>query len=146
MEIEYVIKCKHCKEYTVLYIWDGGRRETRFYPEPHLDERKITRPNVNLKRKPNKDDPEKYDVTFECPVCGRPMGTYRGIPLDWKCLDTPGSLSLIPIKDLKPFMRRKPRGHKYSIYDFLINNKDHEEREEMMNKSALTTISIIGNR
>ena len=85
-------------------MWNSRRKTISFYPEPHLKENEVKYSNLNLKKIPNHVDPEKYDVLIYCPVCGDLMDFYVGVHLDWEVLDTPGSITVIPLDQLKPWI------------------------------------------
>ena len=103
MELEDEILCPKCKKPTVYYLFNSGRKTIKFYPEPHLAETEIKHPTLQMRKVPNKDDSTKYDVILSCPKCGEDLFAYSGVPLDWECFDTPGSLVCIPLDDLKPW-------------------------------------------
>ena len=104
MKIEDSMKCEACGKDTVFFAYDSNRKQVRFYPEPHLDEREIRHPNVNLRRKSSRDGPEYYDVMVHCPICGKHIHDYIGVPVDWACIDTPGPLFLTPLVELEPWI------------------------------------------
>ena len=100
MEIESAMFCTCMKAPTVLRIYDSGRKEIRFYVEPHLNEA-LVKHDVRIRKVPNKDDLEKYDAVVYCPVCGKSLSeVYSGIPLDWECLASPHALVTIPINQI----------------------------------------------
>ena len=103
MEIESDMMCEKCGKPTIFYIFDSTKKEICFYPEPHLNEAEIKHSTGQMKRVPSAKS-DKYDVLLFCPVCGIEIAKYKNVPLDWTCLDTPNPITVIPIKELKPYI------------------------------------------
>lgn len=103
VEVESAIECPNCKKYTVYYLFDTNAKTIQFYPEPHLKETEFKYATTQMRKVPNKEDSTKYDVLLSCPICGKEVFEYSGVPLDWECFDTPGPLVCVPLDDLKPW-------------------------------------------
>jgi len=103
MEIQSAMKCEKCDTLTIVEIFDRKRKEIRFYPEPRLSEDKIKYHSLRMKRVPSEEGEGKCDAIMLCPVCSDEM-RFVGVPLEWNCLDTPGSVGAVPVKHLKPWI------------------------------------------
>ena len=99
MEIEDCMVCSVCKEPTISYIFDSGKKTISFYVEPHLDMSKVTMREAVVTKKVSEDE-KGYDVDVYCPVCAKPSNCYTGIPHDWKVESGPDrTLVLIPFAE-----------------------------------------------
>jgi hypothetical protein len=77
---------------------DSRAREVRFYINPDLSEA-IIKYDLKIDRVPTSDDPERYDAIINCPVCGEPI-KYKGVPMDWSCLASPGTVITVPVSEM----------------------------------------------
>ena len=97
MQVEDELKCLHCHEKPVTYIWDNSRKLIRFYVNPHLEDEKVRHVFELRDMTRENDPPETYCMEMKCVSCGEWAIGYCGIPFDWEARKGRGRLETVYI-------------------------------------------------
>jgi hypothetical protein len=92
------MSCACTKEPVIRFVWDSRAKEVRFYINPDLSEA-IIKYDLKISRVPTPGDPERYNAIINCPVCDEPI-KYKGVPRDWECLASPGTVITVPVSEM----------------------------------------------
>lgn len=91
MEIEEDLRCLHCHEKSVIYIWDNNRKLILFYVNPNLEDEKVRHVFELRDITREQDPPETHCIEMKCVSCGEWAIVYP-LPLDWKAQKGSGIL------------------------------------------------------